>query len=250
MENTIKMENNFIYGIHSVEEALHSEQEIDKVFVAKGNSNEAVRGIVALARKKQIPYILVPQEKLDRITRKNHQGVICFFSSITFASLDNILDTCFQNGKPAVFLMLDGITDVRNFGAIARTAECTGVDAIIIPFKGAAQVGPDALKTSSGALNHIPVCRVKSLEGTVDFLRKSGLQVITCTEKTNKKIYDVSFTDPTLIVMGSEEKGIQGAIRNRADHEVKIPMKGKINSLNVSVASGIILYEMLRQRMV
>ncbi len=242
------MEKNFIYGIHSVEEALHSDRVIDKVFVVKGSSNEAIRAIVGLARKKQVPYILVPQEKLDRITRKNHQGVICFFSSIEFASLDNILDASFQSGNDPVFLMLDGITDVRNFGAIARTAECTGIDAIIVPFKGAAQVGPDALKTSSGALNHIPVCRVKSLEGTVDFLRTSGLQIVTCTEKTTKEIYDVAFDTPTLIVMGSEEKGIQGTIRNRADHEVKIPMKGKVNSLNVSVATAVILYEMVRQR--
>jgi len=242
------MEKNYTYGIHSVEEAINSGNEIDKIFVVKGSSNDSIRAIVALARKKHIPYILVPQERLDRITRKNHQGVICFFASISFASLDNLLDSCYQKGKDPVFLMLDGITDVRNFGAIARTAECTGVDGIIVPFKGAAQVGPDAMKTSSGALNHIPVCRVKSLEATVDFLIQSGLTVFTCTEKTNKEIYDVDFTVPSLIVMGSEEKGIQGAIRNRADHEVKIPMKGRINSLNVSVATAVILYELTRQR--
>jgi len=242
------MDNNFTYGIHSVEEALHADTEIDKIFVAKGNSNESVREIVALARKKQVPYLLVPLEKLDRITRKNHQGVICFFSSIQFSSLDNILDNCYQKGKDPVFLMLDGITDVRNFGAIARTAECTAVDAIIIPFKGAAQVGPDALKTSSGALSHVSVCRVKSLEATVDFLKNSGLQIVTCTEKTTKEIYDVDYTIPTVIVMGSEEKGIHAVIRSKADQEVKIPMKGRINSLNVSVATAVILYELVRQR--
>lgn len=242
------MKDNFTYGIHSVEEALHSDTEIDKVFVVKGSSNDSIRGIVALARKKNVPYILVPQEKLDRITRKNHQGVICFFSAIQFKSLDHIVDDSFQQGKNPLILVLDGITDVRNFGAIARTAECVAVDAIVVPFKGAAQVGPDALKTSSGALNHIPVCRVKDLERTIEFLQTSGFSVFACTEKGNVNIGEADFSNPTAIIMGSEEKGVQNALRNQANQEVKIPMKGKINSLNVSVATAVVLYEALRQR--
>jgi len=240
--------DNYTYGIHSVEEALHSDTEIDKVFVVKGSANESIRGIVALAKRKHIPYILVPKEKLDRITKKNHQGVICFFASIQFESLDHIIDTCYQKGKDPLILILDGITDVRNFGAIARTAECTSVDAIVIPFKGAAQVGPDALKTSSGALNHIPVCRVKSLERTIEVLQESGMTVFSCTEKASSDMHEADFSLPCAIVMGSEEKGIQPAIREASNEQVKIPMSGKVNSLNVSVATAVILYEAVRQR--
>ncbi|MFK7900886.1 MAG: 23S rRNA (guanosine(2251)-2'-O)-methyltransferase RlmB [Cyclobacteriaceae bacterium] len=241
-------EDNFIYGVHSVEEALCAEKEIDKLFIAKGNSSDAMRGIVREARQKNIPYLIVPPEKLDRITRKNHQGVICFYSAISFASLDNVVMNCFEQGENPLLLMLDGVTDVRNFGAIARTAECVGVNAIVIPFKGGAQVGPDALKTSSGALLHIPVCRVKSLEATLEFLQSSGIQVVTCTEKAKAPIYEADFSQPTVVVMGSEEKGIQPEVRAKADQELLIPMKGKINSLNVSVATSVILYEALRQR--
>jgi 23S rRNA (guanosine2251-2'-O)-methyltransferase len=192
----------------------------------------------------------VPVEKLNRLTLKNHQGVVAFISPIIYQKIENIIPEIFEKGETPLILVLDCITDVRNMGAIARTAECAGVQAIVVPSKGSAQINPDAVKTSAGALYKIPVCRHDNLVQTVRFLQESGLQIVCCTEKTNDFIYKPDYSAPTAIVMGSEEDGVRNEIIRIADHLAKIPMYGEIESLNVSVATGVILYEAIRQRQV
>ena len=192
---------------------------------------------------------MVPGAKLDRIAAgKNHQGCVAFISSITYFQIEELLPTIFEAGRTPLLLILDRITDVRNFGAIARSAECAGVDAIIIPSRGAAQVGADAIKTSAGALHAIPICRESNLKDTIDFLKASGLRIASCTEKGSTPHHKTELSGPLAIVMGSEEDGISSEYLKRSDVRVQIPMRGKISSLNVSVATGIILFEVLRQR--
>ena len=234
-----------VFGTQSVLETLRSGKEIDKLLIQRelGN-NELVR----LAEERGIPVSKVPTEKLDRITRKNHQGVICFISAIHYAPLHNVLSSVYEQGNLPLLLVLDRITDVRNFGAIARTAECAGAQAIVVPAKGAAEINSDAMKTSSGALNFLPVCREFSLTETVQYLQDSGIQVVACTEKAEQTIFDVDFTLPTALIMGSEEDGVSQELIRKVDQLAKIPMAGRIGSLNVSVATGIALYEAIRQR--
>lgn len=235
-----------VFGTQAVLETLRAGKEIDKLLVQRELGNNE---LVKLAEERGVPVSKVPVEKLDRLTRKNHQGVICFISAINYASLHNVLSGVFEQGKVPLILMLDRITDVRNFGAIARTVECAGAQAIVVPLKGAAEINSDAMKTSSGALNFIPVCREASLNETVRYLQESGIQVVACTEKTDQTIYEIDFTVPTALVMGSEEDGISLDIIRKADQLAKIPLSGQIGSLNVSVATGIALYEAIRQRM-
>ncbi len=237
-----------IFGLRPVLEAIDSGKTIDKLMVQKGLQGEIFGELKKKARDYNIPTQYVPVEKLNRLTRKNHQGVFAFLSPIDFYSIENLLPTIYEEGKNPLILILDRISDVRNFGAIARTAECTGVDAIIIPEKGSASVNEDAIKTSTGALYKIPVCKEKSLKDTVNYLQMSGLQVVAATEKTEELLYDVDFTTPTAIVMGSEEDGVSNDIIRMADELAKLPMKGDIGSLNVAVASGAFLYEVVRQR--
>lgn len=237
-----------IYGTRAVIEAIHAGKEIEKVMIQSGLSNDLIKELITLARERQVPYTFVPAEKLKRLSSKNHQGVICLLSSVSYASLENLIDKAFSEGREPFLLMLDRVTDVRNFGAIARTAECAGVDGIVIGEKGSAPVTSDAMKTSAGALNYLPVCREKDLKRTVKLLRDSGIRVIACTEKAAKNIYDIEFTGPVALIMGSEEDGIDNALLREADELAKIPMKGKIGSLNVSVAAGIAIYEILRRR--
>jgi 23S rRNA (guanosine2251-2'-O)-methyltransferase len=187
-------------------------------------------------------------EKLNRITRKNHQGAIAFVSAIHYAKLENVIADTFEKGEIPFILILDRITDVRNFGAIARTAECAGVHAIVLPSRGAAQINADAMKTSSGALNFIPVCKEDSLIQTIDFLQNSGLRVVACTEKAKSTIYEIDYKDPIAIIMGSEEDGITDEIIRKSDEIAKIPQTGQVGSLNVSVAAGVIIFETVRQR--
>jgi 23S rRNA (guanosine2251-2'-O)-methyltransferase len=234
-----------VFGIQSVLETIRAGKEIDKILVQRELGNLEV---LEFARLKNIPLQKVPTEKLDRITRKNHQGVIAFVSAINYAKIENIVADTYEKGQVPLLLILDRITDVRNFGAIARTAECVGVHAIVIPTKGAAQINSDAMKTSSGALNFLPVCREENLFQTVKYLQNSGFQVVGCTEKVSKTIYEVDFKDPTAIVMGSEEDGISDEILRICDNLTTIPMTGRVGSLNVSVATGVILFETLRQR--
>jgi 23S rRNA (guanosine2251-2'-O)-methyltransferase len=237
-----------IYGTRAVIEAIRAGKEIEKIMIQSGLSNDLLKELIALAREHKVPYTFVPQEKLKRFTSKNHQGVICLLSAVTYASLDNLVDRAYTEGREPFFLILDRVTDVRNFGAIARTAECAGVDGIIIGDKGNAPITSDAMKTSAGALNHLPVCREKDLKQTIRFLRDSGIRIIACTEKTNQSIFDTPMNGPIAIIMGSEEDGISDTLLREADELVRIPMRGKIESLNVSVAAGIALYEAIRNR--
>ena len=211
-------------------------------------NNPSINELKSLLKKSNTIYQAVPVEKLNRLTKNNHQGVVCFISEVTYYKIEDIVPQIFEDGKSPLLLILDRITDVRNFGAIARSAECAGADAIIIPSKGAAQINSDAIKTSAGALHGIKVCRENNLKDVIEYLKESGISVIACTEKTDDSIYTADFSLPVAIIMGSEEDGISGEYLKRCDKKVKIPMAGKISSLNVSVATGIILFEVLRQR--
>ncbi len=230
-------------------ESIRSGKEFDKLFIQKGQRGEQMAELYSLLREFEIPYQHVPIEKLNRLTRKNHQGIIGFVSAISFQPVEEVVQMIFEKGETPLILILDRITDVRNFGAIARTAECAGVHAILFPMQGSAQVNADAMKTSAGALNNIPVCRSKNLSRSIDYLKEAGLQVIAATEKTETMMYDVDYKLPTAIIMGSEEDGVSPAFLHKCDHKVKIPMQGQTASLNVSVASAVMIYEAVRQKM-
>jgi 23S rRNA (guanosine2251-2'-O)-methyltransferase len=238
-----------IFGIRPVIEALKSGKEIEKLLIQTNLKSAAAFELKDLLKELEIPFQYVPVEKLNKLTYKNHQGVIGFLSLIAYQPIEQVLPLVYESGKIPLFLILDRITDVRNFGAIARTAECAGVNAIIIPSKGAAQINEDALKTSAGALSKINVCRIDQMKPTIEFLQQSGIQIIACTEKAAKDIYEINYAVPTAIIMGSEEDGISPELLKIADELVNIPLFGEIESLNVSVASGIILYEVIRQRL-
>lgn len=238
----------FIFGIRPVMEAISAGKEIDRILVQRDQHGQLLTELMMLADTHKIPVSKVPVEKLNKITRKIHQGVICFISSIVYASLDNLLSETFAKGEVPLLLILDRITDVRNFGAIARSAECSGVHGIVIPSRGSAQINSDAVKTSAGALNYIPICREENLKNTITYLKDSGLQIVACTEKTDIPIYDFDFKVPVAILMGSEEDGISPEYLKRAHASVKIPITGHVQSLNVSVAAGMALYEVIRQR--
>lgn len=241
-------EKDFIFGTRAVMESIHAGKDIDKVLVQKEINNDLIKELIKLCKTEKIPVVRVPEAKLNRITRKNHQGVVAQMSSIEYASLDHVIESCFNVGKAPLILILDRITDVRNFGAIARTAECAGVDAIVIPEKGSAQINSDAIKTSVGALNFLPVVRSRNLFYTCRDLQKSGLVLVAITEKTDKTMYETDFSVPVAMVMGSEEDGISTELMGIVDEKVKIPMAGRIESLNVSVSAGVAIYEAIRQR--
>lgn len=238
----------FIFGIHPIMEMIESGKEIDKVIIQKELKGENLSELARLCNHYKIPVIRVPIEKMNRITRKNHQGAIAFISAVSYASLENIISSAYESGKNPFILVLDRITDVRNLGAIVRTAECVGIDAIVIPDKNTARLGGDAFKTSAGALSRVPICRERNLKGTITYLKNNGLQVIGCTEKAGKLIYDFDYDIPLAIVMGSEEDGISPECLHLCNDQVKVPMFGKIASLNVSVAAGLVLYEAVRKR--
>jgi 23S rRNA (guanosine2251-2'-O)-methyltransferase len=242
-------EENLIFGTRAVIEAIEAGKDIEKIYIQKGLSNELYHQLRQAMRGQSVPIQIVPPEKLKRITDKNHQGVVAYLTEITYYSAEDLLAGIFEKGKIPLVLILDRVTDVRNFGAIARGAECAGVDFIVIPSRGAAQINGDAIKTSAGALHRMKVCREDNLKTTLEFLKEAGLQIISCHEKTDTLIYDADFTKPTAIIMGSEENGISNEYLKRSDMQVKIPMAGKIASLNVSVASGIVLFEAVKQRL-
>ena len=204
--------------------------------------------LLNLIKEHKIPLQYVPPEKIERITRKNHQGVIAFISEITYFPVDELIARCFEQGKDPLLLILDGISDVRNFGAIARSAECLGFSGIIIPEKGAARVSADAVKTSAGALMRIPVSRVRSLPNTLKFLKDSGIRIFAATEKAEKEAAEAALTGPLALLMGSEDLGISENLLFLADESMKISIQGETESLNVSVAAGILMYEVLRQK--
>ena len=244
-----KDSDEFIFGIRSVIEAIKAEREINKVMILKGINKDLFLELKDALAGKNYYIQYVPQEKLDKVTQNNHQGVIAYVSPISYHNIEKLVEEKLEKGEKPCILFLDRITDVRNFGAIARTAECEGVDAIVIPSRGSVQVTSDAIKTSAGALNRIPVCKSDNIKDSLFYLQQCGLRIVACTEKTNVPLYEVNLRGSVAIVMGSEEDGITSDILNMADIKAKIPMKGEISSLNVGVATGMVLYEKIRQEL-
>jgi len=239
----------FIFGTRAVMEAIRAGRDLDRVYIQSGLSNDLIKELIQVAREHGVAYTFAPPQKLATFTGKNHQGVVAMLSAVHFESLENIVHGLFSQGKDPFILILDRITDVRNFGAIVRTAESAGIDAILVPEKGNAPLSADAMKTSAGALNYVPVCRTADLRRSIRELKNSGLRVVSCTEKAEALAFDVPMSGPLAVIMGSEEDGISPELIRDSDSLVRIPMQGKIQSLNVSVAAGVILYEALRQRM-
>ncbi|MFC2151776.1 23S rRNA (guanosine(2251)-2'-O)-methyltransferase RlmB [Bacteroidota bacterium] len=245
----MKQDKDFIFGIRAVIEAIKAGKQIDKLMIKSGLKGELFFELIELVKELEMPVQYVPNERLNRVTMKNHQGVIAYISPIEFQNIENILPLLFETGKTPLFVILDKVTDVRNFGAITRTAECANVNAIIVPEKGSAQISGDAVKTSAGALLKMPVCRVKNLSKTLTYLQESGIQIIAATEKASDFYYKVDFSVPTAILLGSEDRGVDFEYLRGADQLVKIPILGEIDSLNVSVAASILIYEAVKQRL-
>jgi len=241
--------SHLIYGRHPVLEALKAGRMFEKILLQQGIASHEINEIRQLARTSQIPVQVVPPQKLKSVTTRNHQGVLGFLSLIQYYSVEDILLKTYDEGRTPLFLMLDGITDVRNFGAIARTAELTGVDALIVPQKGGALISADAIKASAGALSLIHVCKARELVEAANYLRLNGIRLLAADERAEKKVFEVDFTIPSAIILGAEGAGISKDIMRKAEENFSIPMKGKIGSFNVSVSAGIVLYEVMRQRM-
>ena len=239
---------NIIFGIHPIQEAINSKKEIDKIFIQKDSSNPKIELIIKDLEKSNTSINYVPSEKLNRLTSGNHQGIIAFSSPITFQNIENLVENVLSKKQNPLFIILDQISDVRNFGAIIRTAECTGVDGIIIQKKGGAPVTGDTVKTSAGAIFKIPICKVDHIKDAIFYLKASNINTIAATEKTNDSIYDIDLKQPLAIIMGSEGKGVSKSVLNIVDYKASLPLMGEVNSLNVSVACGAFLYETLRQR--
>lgn len=238
-----------IFGIRAVIEAVNAGESIDKVFLQKGLKGDLFGELEAALRQHSINSSYVPVEKLNRLTKGNHQGVVAQISPIEFHDLEELMMNVIESGKTPLFLLLDKLSDVRNFGAIIRTAECTGVNGIIIQKKGGAPVNGDTIKTSAGAVFKIPICKVDHIKDAVFYMQASGIKVIAATEKTDSTLYDISFKEPCAIIMGSEDRGINPSILKVVDAKAKLPLLGEIESLNVSVACGAFLYEAVRQRL-
>lgn len=240
-------QNNIVFGLRAIIEAILAGKKFDKVFLKQGLTGELASELHTLAKVHEITVKIVPQAKLDGITRKNHQGAIGFIAPVDYQNYEEIITRVFEQGNDPLILVLDEITDVRNFGAMARTALCMGVHAIVIPANGSVTITPDAIKTSAGSLLTIPVCKVKSLPVALEKMREYSLQIIGCTEKGNEHIQDLNLKGPLAIVMGSEENGLSPTVLRIADKLAFIPIEGPVKSLNVSVASGMVLYEVRRQ---
>ena len=236
-----------IYGIRSVIEAINSSKDIDKVFIQTGLKGTLIGKLESLIRKNKINFSYVPTQKLDRLSKKNHQGVIARISPIKFLTMDQFGEKLTAIKNPFV-LILDQVNDVRNFGAIIRTAEISGVDGIIIQNSSSAPINSDTIKTSAGAIFNMPICKVNHIKDAIYHLKSIDISIVSASEKANKNVYDVDFTKPVAVIMGSEQRGINKSIINLSDEVVKLPMYGKIQSLNVSVACGVFLYEVVRQR--
>ncbi len=239
----------YIYGIHAVLEALDACIDIDKIFLSKTLNNETAQEIADRARALRVPVQRVPVQKIDRITRRNHQGVLAMMSAVTYYRIEDIVPQLFDAGENPFIVVLDGVTDVRNFGAVARTCECAGVSAIVIPDRESVSANADAVKTSAGALNYLPVCREHNLVNAVKLLRDSGFKIVGTSDKNSQPFTHADYTGPVAIILGSEDKGISPEIMKLCDTRVLIPEFGHINSLNVSVAGGIMIYEVVRQRL-
>lgn len=237
-----------IFGVRAVIEAIQAGKEIDKVLVKRDMQSDLSKELFDALKGSMFPVQRVPVERIDRITRKNHQGVVAYISSITYQKTEEMVPFLFEEGKNPILLLLDGITDVRNFGAIARTCECAGVDAIIIPAKNSVSVNADAIKTSAGALHTLPVCREKNITETIKFLKNSGFKIVAATEKGDYDYTKANYQDPVCIIMGAEDTGVPYEHLALCDEWIKIPMMGTISSLNVSVAAGVLIYEAVKQR--
>lgn len=240
--------SDYIFGTRAVIEAVKNNRTIDKVFIKKGLNNDLFQELYQLLKEYHVAFQFVPIEKINRITRKNHQGVLALLSPVEFHRIETLLPGLFETGVDPFILVLDQITDVRNFGAIVRSAECAGIQTIIIPEKGMAAIGADAVKTSAGAIHHIPICRVENLPDTIQFLKESGIKIVAATEKSNVVYTSANLNTPLAIVMGSEESGISDQVLRLADEQLQIPIVGKIESLNVSVAAALMIYEAVRQK--
>lgn len=240
--------NEMIFGVRAVIEAIQAGKEIDKILVKKDIQSDLSKELFAALKGLLIPVQRVPVERINKITNKNHQGVVAFISAVTYQKTEDLVPFLFEQGKTPFFVMLDGITDVRNFGAIARTCDCAGVDAIIIPAKNSVSVNADAVKTSAGALHTLPVCREQSLTATIKLLKDSGFKVVAATEKGDYDYTKANYKDPLCVVMGAEDTGVPYDHLALCDEWVKIPLFGSIGSLNVSVAAGILIYEAVKQR--
>jgi 23S rRNA (guanosine2251-2'-O)-methyltransferase len=243
-----RFKENMIYGIHPVLEALEAGKEIEKILIQRDSKSSALREILAFADRMEVPVQKVPSDKLDGLTNGNHQGVLAFVSLIDYQPLENILMGIYEKGEMPLLLMLDRVTDVRNFGAIARSAECAGVHAIIVPSRGSALINADAVKTSAGALNNIPLSRSPNLKDTLRYLRDSGVRIVGVSEHGDEVYYESDLSGPLLFIMGSEEDGISQEYLKFTDSRIRIPLLGTTGSLNVSVAAGIVIFEALRQR--
>lgn len=242
-------DTDYIFGLRAIIEAIREGRQIDKLFVKKDLQGELAAEMFALLREHHIVAQRVPVERLNRITRKNHQGAIAMLSAVTYHDLGQLVTGLYDEGVLPFVVVLDGITDVRNFGAIARTAECCGVNALVIAERGSVSVGGDAVKTSAGALLSLPVCRERSLTHAVRFLKDSGFQIVAVSEKANGNYTLADYTGPVALIMGAEDVGISPAVMELCDTRVSIPMFGHIGSLNVSVAAGVMMYEVVRQRL-
>ena len=241
--------NQYIYGIHAVLEAIDAGKDIDKILLSKTLNADTAKEISDRARSLRVPVQRVPVQKIDRITRRNHQGVLAMMSAVTYYRVEDIVPQLFDNGENPFIVVLDGVTDVRNFGAVARTCECAGVSAIVIPDRESVSANADAVKTSAGALNYLPVCREHNLVNAVKLLRDSGFRIVGTSDKSQMPYTSGNYTGPVAIVLGAEDKGVSPEIMKLCDTQVFIPEFGHINSLNVSVAGGIMIYEVVRQRL-
>jgi 23S rRNA (guanosine2251-2'-O)-methyltransferase len=245
----MKKQTSLLYGIHPVKEALESGHTIDKVWIIEGHLQGQLYELMGMFRNRGIIWKQVPAVKLNSLVNGNHQGIVISLSVVDFAKIENVVDMAYEMGEDPFILVLDGITDVRNFGAIARTASCSGIHGIVVPEVGSAPIGPDAMKTSAGALMHIPVCRTQSLHHTLKYLKNAGLRIIGTSEKTANLLFEQDLSGPLAIVMGSEDTGMEKETEKMCDDFVRIPISTRgVESLNVSVATGVVVYEVIRQR--
>ncbi|MEY2738327.1 MAG: rRNA ((2251)-2-O)-methyltransferase RlmB [Bacteroidota bacterium] len=240
---------NQIFGIRAIIEAINAKKEIDKVFVQKEAQGDLMQDLMKTMKRNNINFSYVPVEKLNRLTPNNHQGAVATIAPISFVSLETMVESVIESGKKPLFLILDQLSDARNFGAIIRTAECTGVDGIIIQKQGSAPVNGDTVKTSAGAVFNVPICKVDHIKDAIFYLQGSGIKTVAATEKTEHHIYDINLNEGLAIIMGSEDRGVNPSVLKIVDEKAKLPMFGTIESLNVSVACGAFLYETLRQRL-
>lgn len=239
----------YIFGIRAILEAIEAGREIDKLMLAREVNSQLASELIEKARENGVYVQRVPIDRINRITRKNHQGALAILSAISYYPIEHLVPSLYEQGRLPFIVVLDGITDVRNFGAIARTCECAGVDAIVIPKHGSVSVSGDAIKTSAGALHHLPVCRENNIYRAVKFLKDNGYAIVAVSEKADFNYTGGDYTGPVALVMGAEDIGISPAVMKLCDTRVAIPMFGKIQSLNVSIAAGVVIYEVVNQRL-